>query len=752
MFYLRINIKFSIRLIKRGCKFHIAMEKYKIQKTLGDGAFGVVYKAVNTKTNEIVAIKKMKRKFESWDECKNLREIKSLMKLNHDCIIKLKEVLRVNDELHLVFEFLEENLFQCYQKMKETKDGRFSEKQIKSIIYKCAEGLSYMHKHGFFHRDMKPENILVHREAVKIADFGLAREIRSRPPFTDYVSTRWYRAPEILLKATNYNSPVDIFALGCIMAELYMMSPLFAGSSEFDQMYKICSVLGTPTQVSWPEGHRLASQIGFTFPQMTGIGLNQVMKDVPLEAINLISDMLRYDPQKRPTAQQILQHPYFSGFTPGQVLINDVEPLPTPLPTSILQGEESRVIGGSPQILNKVDKGNQDQGRSRSTTPFSVPRDNAANTKDNSGMNFDFDGFLKGDNKQGMGIGGGYGNEMKFGAGGNIGLTTNAGLSNPASPFLSDPFKKEAKAENKKFDAQGFGSGVGSGLPSFSQRNNRKGQSGIMDYSALGGDDKNIYDFKTSNNDTSFGNSKINDLKLGGGDYKPLATNPSSNILGNQRNNNFSTNSAYNTPGDLGFKKQPNDIYDFSNLVPRKDSKVAGDSFIEEKPYQPTIFGVNNLSTNPTGLGGGGGGYKPSFISAYKEEIASKPTHNTSTFGNYSNNVNIGGNASLGVDSDRLFGAGGGFGANSDIGGNFNKPFLSGVSNRNALGMNKFGGAKGPAGDGYVPSFQPKPYGANLHMNVSSRITSGISPLGGFEGERLYDVPVGQGSFGRYKY
>src|SRR5687767_12577128 len=117
------------------------MEKYKIQKTLGDEAFGVVFKAVNIKTNEVVAIKKMKRKFENWDECKNLREIKSLMKLNHDCIIKLKEVLRVNDELHLVFEYLEENLFQCYQKMKETREGRFSEKQIKSIIYKCTEAL-----------------------------------------------------------------------------------------------------------------------------------------------------------------------------------------------------------------------------------------------------------------------------------------------------------------------------------------------------------------------------------------------------------------------------------------------------------------------------------------------------------------------------------------------------------------------------------------------------------------------------------
>jgi male germ cell-associated kinase len=101
-------------------------------------------------------------------------------------------------------------------------------------MFQTLTGLSYMHKHGFFHRDMKPENMLVKGDSVKIADFGLAREIRSRPPFTDYVSTRWYRAPEILLRSTNYNSPVDIFACGAIMAELFLLRPLFPGNNETD--------------------------------------------------------------------------------------------------------------------------------------------------------------------------------------------------------------------------------------------------------------------------------------------------------------------------------------------------------------------------------------------------------------------------------------------------------------------------------------------------------------------------------------
>ena len=131
--------------------------------------------------------------------------------------------------------------------MKDQKKG-FHESEIKSIMYQTILGLAYKHKHGFFHRDMKPENLLVKVNSVKIADFGLAREIRSRPPFTDYVSTRWYRAPEILLRSTNYNSPVDIFACGAIMAELFLLRPLFPGNNETDQIYKTCAVLGSPTQ------------------------------------------------------------------------------------------------------------------------------------------------------------------------------------------------------------------------------------------------------------------------------------------------------------------------------------------------------------------------------------------------------------------------------------------------------------------------------------------------------------------------
>lgn len=131
--------------------------------------------------------------------------------------MKLKEALRENDELFLIFEFADTNVLKMYQTVKN-EGNRLPEGAIKRIVYETCSGLAYMHKHGFFHRDMKPENLLVtSKNVVKIADFGLAREIRSLPPYTDYISTLWYRAPENLLRSTNYTSAIDIFSLGCIM-------------------------------------------------------------------------------------------------------------------------------------------------------------------------------------------------------------------------------------------------------------------------------------------------------------------------------------------------------------------------------------------------------------------------------------------------------------------------------------------------------------------------------------------------------
>ncbi|XP_009584499.1 PREDICTED: serine/threonine-protein kinase MAK, partial [Fulmarus glacialis] len=219
------------------------MNRYTIMKQLGDGTYGSVLMGKSNESGELVAIKRMKRKFYSWDECMNLREVKSLKKLNHANVIKLKEVIRENDHLYFVFEYMKENL---YQLMKD-RSKLFPESVIRNMMYQILQGLAFIHKHGFFHRDMKPENLLcIGPELVKIADFGLARELRSQPPYTDYVSTRWYRAPEVLLRSSIYSSPIDMWAVGSIMAELYTLRPLFPGTSEVDEIFKICQVLGTP--------------------------------------------------------------------------------------------------------------------------------------------------------------------------------------------------------------------------------------------------------------------------------------------------------------------------------------------------------------------------------------------------------------------------------------------------------------------------------------------------------------------------
>ncbi|CAG9333570.1 unnamed protein product [Blepharisma stoltei] len=288
------------------------MERYKILKTVGDGTFGTVYKAVNKSNGEVVAIKKMKKKFYNWDECLALREIKSLRKLSHQNIIKMKEVIRVNDELHLVFDYLDQNVYELIK----GRSDYLPESQIRSIMYQTFLGLAYMHKQGFFHRDLKPENLMVHQEICKIADFGLAREIRSKPPYTDYVSTRWYRAPEILLRSTNYNSPADIFAMGCIMVELYNLRPLAPGNNENDQMFKFCTALGTPSPSDWAEGYRLASQMGYHFPQATAVPLRTLVPGACSEALSLLEQLLTWNPQSRPTASDCLQHPYFTNYQP----------------------------------------------------------------------------------------------------------------------------------------------------------------------------------------------------------------------------------------------------------------------------------------------------------------------------------------------------------------------------------------------------------------------------------------------------
>ncbi|VAI40169.1 unnamed protein product [Triticum turgidum subsp. durum] len=284
------------------------MERYKVVREIGDGTCGNVFRAYNIETNEIVAVKKMKRKFYHWEECISLREVKALQKLNHPNIVQLKEVTMENHELFFIFEHMDCNLYDVIRE----RSAPFSEEEIRKFMLQILQGLVYMHNNGYFHRDLKPENLLVTNGIVKIADFGLAREVCSSPPYTDYVSTRWYRAPEVLLQASAYTPSIDMWAIGAILAELFTLSPLFPGETETDQVYKICAVLGTPDYSLWPEGMNLPRSSSFQFFQIPPRNLWELIPNASLEALDLIKQLCSWDPRRRPTAEQALQHPFFN--------------------------------------------------------------------------------------------------------------------------------------------------------------------------------------------------------------------------------------------------------------------------------------------------------------------------------------------------------------------------------------------------------------------------------------------------------
>ena len=250
-------------------------------------------------------------------------------------------------KLHIAMEYMDGNL---YQLMKARDHKCLDAGSVKSILFQIMQGLEHIHAHSFFHRDIKPENILVSTSAqqdsnntfrrysalvtppstppaytVKIADFGLARETHSRLPYTTYVSTRWYRAPEVLLRAGQYSAPVDIWAIGAMAVEIATLKPLFPGSNEIDQIWRVCEIMGSPGNWhnatgakigggDWREGTRLAGKLGFTFPKMAPHSMDTILQTPqwPASLSNFVTWCLMWDPKTRPTSTQALAHEFFT--------------------------------------------------------------------------------------------------------------------------------------------------------------------------------------------------------------------------------------------------------------------------------------------------------------------------------------------------------------------------------------------------------------------------------------------------------
>lgn len=289
------------------------IENFQKLEKVGEGTYGVVYKARDKSTGEIVALKKVR--LESEDEgvpSTSIREISLLRELPHPNIVSLKDVVHQDQKLYLVFEFLDKDLKKYMDGVGKKKMHRML---IKSYMHQLIQGIAFCHLHRVLHRDLKPQNLLIDSKGVlKIADFGLARAfgvpIRT---YTHEVVTLWYRAPEILLGGKQYATAVDMWSIGCIFAEMVNSDPLFPGDSEIDELFRIFRILGTPNENVWP-GVSAYKDFKSSFPKWSPEGLAKHCPDLDADGIDLLEKLLIYEPGRRISAQQALAHPYFEDL------------------------------------------------------------------------------------------------------------------------------------------------------------------------------------------------------------------------------------------------------------------------------------------------------------------------------------------------------------------------------------------------------------------------------------------------------
>ncbi|CAN4081090.1 unnamed protein product [Withania somnifera] len=296
--------------------------QYEIQEVVGKGSYGVVAAAIDTHTGEKVAIKKINDVFEHVCEATRiLREIKLLRLLRHPDIVEIKHILlppcpREFKDIYVVFELMECDL----QNVIKANDS-LTDEHYQFFMYQLLRGLKYMHTANVFHRDLKPKNILANADCkLKICDFGLARVSLGDTPsavfWTDYVATRWYRAPELCGSFfSKYTPAVDIWSLGCIFAEMLTGKPLFPGKNAVHQLDLITDLLGSPSteaisRIKNEKARRYLSSMKKKAP----IPLSQKFPHIDPLALRLLERLIAFDPKDRPSAEEALAHPYFRGL------------------------------------------------------------------------------------------------------------------------------------------------------------------------------------------------------------------------------------------------------------------------------------------------------------------------------------------------------------------------------------------------------------------------------------------------------
>uniref|UniRef100_A0A804RJ20 mitogen-activated protein kinase n=1 Tax=Zea mays TaxID=4577 RepID=A0A804RJ20_MAIZE len=296
--------------------------RYKIEEVIGKGSYGVVCSAVDTHTGEKVAIKKINDIFEHVsDATRILREIKLLRLLRHPDIVEIKHILlppsrREFRDIYVVFELMESDL---HQVIKANDD--LTPEHYQFFLYQLLRGLKYIHTANVFHRDLKPKNILANADCkLKICDFGLARVAFNDTPtaifWTDYVATRWYRAPELCGSFfSKYTPAIDIWSIGCIFAELLTGKPLFPGKNVVHQLDIITDLLGTPSpeaisRIRNEKARRYLSSMRRKKP----IPFTQKFPNADPLALCLLERMLAFEPKDRPSAEEALADPYFKNI------------------------------------------------------------------------------------------------------------------------------------------------------------------------------------------------------------------------------------------------------------------------------------------------------------------------------------------------------------------------------------------------------------------------------------------------------
>ncbi|KAL2099285.1 hypothetical protein ACEWY4_005765 [Coilia grayii] len=287
----------------------LSKRDYRIIKKIGEGTFSEVVKTQSLKDGKYYACKTIKQSIDSLDQANSLREVQAMKRLNpHPNILQLHELVfdQGSGTLSLICELMDMNIYEFIR----GRQYPLPESKIKHYMYQLCKSLDHMHSNGIFHRDVKPENILIRQDVLKLADFGSCRSVYSQPPHTEYISTRWYRAPECLLTDGYYSLKMDIWSAGCVFFEIISLSPLFPGTNEIDQVDKIHDVLGTPDSTVLQK-FKQSRAMRFDFPPRKGCGISHLIPQVSSTTLSLLYQMLAYDPEERISARTALTHTFF---------------------------------------------------------------------------------------------------------------------------------------------------------------------------------------------------------------------------------------------------------------------------------------------------------------------------------------------------------------------------------------------------------------------------------------------------------